>query len=101
MHIIIQRFACAKGVAMKGLRFFAACAWLSTACACLISSGADLAVAPSLTVVPQAPPDLLIDKRVRNEVLNSLAQALESQYVLPDMAKTLAAAVRAKQKARA
>jgi hypothetical protein len=49
----------------------------------------------------QAPPSIQIDERDRKEVLNSLAQELESRYVLPDMAKKLAAAVRAKQKARA
>jgi len=75
-------------------------AWLSTACAGLILSGAALGAAPSLPGA-QAPPGILIDKLVRNEVLNSLAQALESRYVLPDTAKKLAAAVRAKQKAHA
>jgi hypothetical protein len=59
------------------------------------------AAAPSLTGAPQAPPGILLDNHVRNDVLNSLAQALESRYVLPDMAKKIAAAVRAKQKAHA
>lgn len=73
---------------------------LSVACVGLFSSAAALP-ARSPSEITQAPPGILIDKRVRDEVLNSLAQALESRYVLPDMAKTLAAAVRAKHKAHA
>ena len=48
-----------------------------------------------------AAPTKEIDARVRSDVLSSLARALESRYVLPEVAKNLAAAVRAKQKADA
>src|SRR6185437_16799066 len=73
---------------------------LSVACVGLFSSAAALP-ARSPSEITQAPPGILIDKRVRDEVLNSLAQALESRYVLPDVGKKLADAVRAKQKAHA
>src|SRR5690348_1079160 len=97
MHNIIQipvERACGGHRMIRYARLF-------TACAGLILSGAALGAALSPTAAAQAPPDILIDKRVRNEVLSSLAQSLESRYVLPDVAKTLAAAVRAKQKAHA
>jgi retinol-binding protein 3 len=56
---------------------------------------------PALAQTAQAPSITQIDERVRDEVLNSLAQALESRYVFPGTAEKLAAAVRAKLKAHA
>jgi hypothetical protein len=46
-------------------------------------------------------PSAEIDAGVRNEVLNELARALDSQYAIPDTAKKLADAVRAKQASNA
>jgi hypothetical protein len=57
--------------------------------------------APAASQTSQALPNILIDARVRGDVLSSLAQAFESRYVLPDMARKLATAVGAKQKADA
>jgi retinol-binding protein 3 len=57
--------------------------------------------APAAGQAADASSGIQIDARTRREVLNSLAQELESRYVLPDMARQLAAAVRAKQKAGA
>ena len=42
-----------------------------------------------------------VDARTRTEVLDSLARELESRYAIPDMAKRLAAFVRAKEGANA
>jgi hypothetical protein len=64
-------------------------------------AAADIAAAPAVAQTAQPPPGIQIDERVRKDVLNSLAQELEARYVFPDMAKKLAAAVKAKQKARA
>jgi len=57
--------------------------------------------APAVGQTADVLPSIQIDARTRRDVLSSLAQALESRYVLPDMARQLAAAVRAKQKAGA
>lgn len=42
-----------------------------------------------------------IDARIRNDVMDSLAPALETQYAIPDVATKLAATVRAKRKSNA
>lgn len=42
-----------------------------------------------------------IDAQTRNDVLSLLAQDLESQYAIPEMAKRLASEIRAKQRANA
>jgi len=49
----------------------------------------------------RAKPVAEIDAHMRKEVLNELARALESQYAVPDTAKKLAEAVRAKQASNA
>lgn len=64
-------------------------------------AAAETVAAPAIATAAQSPPGFQIDERVRKEVLNSLAQALESRYVLPDMATKLATAVRVKQKTSA
>ncbi len=51
---------------------------------------------PSPSTVPPMPV-AEINARNRKEVLNELARALQSQYVIPDTAKKLAETVRAKQ----
>jgi len=61
----------------------------------------DIVAVPVIAQAAQSPPSIQIDEQVRKEVLNSLAQDLESRYVLPDVATRLAVTVRAKQKARA
>ena len=61
----------------------------------------NIVAVPVIAQGAQPSSSIQIDERVRKDVLNSLAQELESRYVLPDMATKLAAAVRAKQKARA
>jgi hypothetical protein len=48
-----------------------------------------------------AGPGAEIDAPIRKEVLDALARALESQYAVPDTAKRLAQAVRAKQASNA
>jgi hypothetical protein len=80
------------------IRRFATAALMATA---MVLAGSLSGAAPAGAQTAQAPSSIQIDERVRKEVLNSLSQELESRYVLPDMAKKLAAAVRAKQKARA
>jgi hypothetical protein len=69
--------------------------------AAMVLLGCLSGAAPAAGQTVPALPNIQIDARVRRDVLNSLAQALESRYVLPDMAKKLAAAVRTKQKAGA
>lgn len=64
-------------------------------------AAANVVGVPVVAQAAQPAPSNQIDERVRKEVLNSLAQELESRYVLPDVATKLATAVRAKQKARA
>jgi retinol-binding protein 3 len=54
--------------------------------------------APAVTQLTRGDPSIRIDANVRKDVLYSLAQELESRYVLPDVAKKLAAVVRTKQK---
>jgi hypothetical protein len=46
-------------------------------------------------------PAALVDARTRSEVLDELAQKLESQYVVPETAHKLAQAIRAKRKSNA
>ena len=55
---------------------------------------------PSPSTVPPMPV-AEINARNRKEVLNELARALQSQYVIPDTAKKLAETVRAKQASNA
>lgn len=73
----------------------------SSTAAAVVLLGCLAGAAPAVCQADQDLTSIQIDARVRTEVLSSLAQALETRYVLPDMAKRLAASVRAKQKAGA
>jgi hypothetical protein len=62
-----------------------------------------LCAASALAAADQRPvaAPAIINARARKEVLDTLAQKLESQYVVVDMAMKLAATVRAKEKTNA
>ena len=73
---------------------------LSTGLTSSIAAAAMLWCAPS--ALPAADGiDAKVDSALRKDLLNRIAAELESQYVIPETAKQLAALVRAKQKANA